>query len=430
MGHRLDWLAAWLSVQNAEVPRMREHLTPKPHPFWDSEAGKRLSDARLRASMLQLRADVEPRSKRARSTTNDRAQLLDDALLWHQASWTVGGRWPRPRAELAVDLLFVSASSNPPRIDSACKWLLDELGSGTGKPIVYNDDRQIKMLYARIDKSSAKSCVYVRAQTLSKTFQGIRRGLEVGRSENRRELYTDFNHAEDWEAFYEHDQSDYGREWLLRSRVEKRLDYQQVVLRLTDDLVMQVIIARALDRSRYDTVGLPGLRHASDCLGELLKHSRLAVRLGRLPSHGQSEAFRAGVRKELRDLAAKNPLIFPLLPSVGLSLFYIESPTGKDLDNIVRTVLPIVIDELSPPADGIGWWDPLDRIREWETASTGGNAPIARGVQFVEAVALPAGRELAMEPGSLLMALSRGDRLFSTWIEASEAIRDLDYRDT
>lgn len=58
----------------------------------------------------------------------------------------LGGTLPRKRAPIALEIEFSSITTQSPRVDNACKWLLDELGG-----FVYRDDEQVKLLFASKD---------------------------------------------------------------------------------------------------------------------------------------------------------------------------------------------------------------------------------------------------------------------------------------
>ena len=161
--------------------------------WWVTDEGQRYRDLVRSVSTIRLHAQVEPKRKRAQQNDELRELMLSDAHIWHEMDGRCGPNWPRPKASVALDIWCRTSNRNPPRIDKICKWLLDELGSAKGRPIIFNDDRQVKMLFARIDASGSRTAVdstaplevttapsiHVTGQTISRMREGIRRAVEM-----------------------------------------------------------------------------------------------------------------------------------------------------------------------------------------------------------------------------------------------------------
>lgn len=115
--------------------------------FWDSEEAEAIRLMHRRSRALRLALPWEPPTKKSRpgARKNARDALTDafenDELIQYVRQHA---RWPKPRAAIAFDIDVSGAGPNDPRIDSICKWLLDELAGH-----VYADDRQVKLLFAR-----------------------------------------------------------------------------------------------------------------------------------------------------------------------------------------------------------------------------------------------------------------------------------------
>lgn len=355
-----------------EVPEKRR--LPRPHPFWDSEEGQRYKDYRRHISVIRLSAEVEPPSKnpRKRAASHDlRESMLKDALLWHGLEGEFGARWPRLRASLAVDLYFSSAERNPPGVHTMSKAALDLLGGPLGEAVLYKDDRQIKMLFARAFRDRNRPAVAVEAQTLTQTLAGVRRATSLEHPwrpakanyeiEPRR-IESD-RLDEDLADWYKDDVTAFGQEQYLRMTFEERLKGQSALLTLTDHAAANVVTAYASERKPAQH-RLPGTAHS---LGYLLQ-SPYAFNLGPLPSRGQSKEFKRRVTDQLEAAATANPRLFPLLSAVGVTLFYIESKVGKDLDNIFLDLLPIVFEHLQPPERLLSQWAPIAQIKAWDAA--------------------------------------------------------------
>lgn len=113
-----------------------------------------------------------------------------------------------------------------------------------------------------------------------------------------------------------------------------------------------------------------------------------------------------------------------LLSAAGVTLFYVESKVGKDLDNIFLDVLPIVFEHLQPPEPLLSQWAPIAQIKGWEAALKEGRRLAAPGVGFIEAVALQNVPNMPHQAGTVIMALSHGGRYESWWGSANSYIRD------
>lgn len=146
--------------------------------------------------------------------------------------------------------------------------------------------------------------------------------------------------------------------------------------------------------------------------------------LGPLPSRGQSKEFKRRVTAQLESAAIASPRLFPLLSPAGVTLFYVETKVGKDLDNIFLDVLPLVFEHLQPPEPLLSQWAPIAKIKEWEAALKEGRRLAAPGVGFIEAMALQNVTDMPYQAGTVIMALSHGGRYESWWASANSYIRD------
>ncbi|MFX0573091.1 hypothetical protein [Nocardia nepalensis] len=391
--------------------------------YWKSEAGLRQKDLRRFVSALRLGIIKEPRSKSAKGKAASRELrelLLEGAATWHRLDGDYGARWPRPRADLALDIAFRTTNPNSPRIDKLCKYLLDELGGMKGPPIVYNDDRQVKMLFAHRHTADDQPLISVTAQTVAQVRAGICRmhdfgtrwGVEYANWELDRhgDLDIDDDYEPGWWSAITTD-PDTIAEFTLRDEVRQRMRYQMTNLAATDQFSSQVVLAYAVEQRRdrwaWQTTG--------DALHTLLDYG-LAVGLGPLPqAAGQSANFVESTTSALADLVARRRWMTPLLPSVGLTLFYLETDTGKDLDNLFLDVLPIVLNVLRPPAVALAEFSPIDALRAWRDADQQGVLTAATEIAFIEAVALKGVTSDRLRPGSVILALSHGSRWESWW---------------
>jgi hypothetical protein len=74
------------------------------------------------------------------------------------------------------------------------------------------------------------------------------------------------------------------------------------------------------------------------------------MNLGPMPAKaGDTEQFQSNLRFVLADRILSYLVLYPLLGTVGLTVFFFPGPTGKDLDNIFRLAVPTLLEQLHPP---------------------------------------------------------------------------------
>ena len=279
------------------------------------------------------------------------------------------------------------------------------------------------MLFARLDSNSVndatrKPLIEVEAQTVAEILAAVRRRQRREQTDDYPE-YADHEYrmlAEREFAWEMREQAtDFEREWYMRSRTEERRQYQLWALGIGKDLIGRTLDAYAQSgegRRLHRALGVPISVYAENYI-DLLVKSPVAVDLGRLPVvHGESAAFKIDVASRLEQFWHRRPMLFPLIVSVGVTVFYFESQQGKDLDNILLDLLPIVLEKLGPPSDDITPWARID-------SSQLGPAPsgLAR-VSFIEAIALKGVASKVCRPGTVILVLSPGDRRASWWSRA------------
>ncbi|MGY1901169.1 hypothetical protein [Nocardia gipuzkoensis] len=407
--------------------------------YWSTEAGLRLKDMYRSVSTLRLSLDQNPITKETKGKARKRELrdlMLQDAATWHRMDGKYGGRWPRSRAHLALDIWLRTTKRDPARIDKYCKWLLDELGGRHGDPIVYTDDRQVKMLFARLRRDADEPSIYVTAQTVAQVREGLRRvdnldarwtvghaNWQLDMHSDRDDGYYDGVPVGFWQAVGA--DADTIDEFALRDHVRRRLRDQLDSLAITDQLSSSTVFAYADERFRK-RARLPATNEA---LHRLLDYG-LAVNLGPLPTRpGESSAFKTRTAVELAKLLTRRPWMTPLLPSVGVTVFYLETGAGKDLDNIFGEleILPIFLDTVRPPVSPLADYSPIDDLRTWREHDRD-RSPTATGdIAFIEAVALKDITDERLLPGAVVVALSHGERLESWWDSALGFLDDDNY---
>lgn len=384
-----------------------------------------MSDLRRQLSGMLLAANAEPRSKRARTGDADelRALLAEDAVTWQVAGKRFGSVWPRLRAHVAVDLHFTSRTRNPPRVDKLVKFILDELGGAKGNPIAYRDDRQVKLLYARHHtRGSAKDpSVHAEIRTVAQTYAGVRRASELSdrwdvgyanHSYTRGQLFQGSDH--EWD-----EGTAFGAEMKLRGMADQVFKFQETALRATDIAASGMVASLAHRRSRVASA----FGDTTQAWRDLLR-SPYAMPLGVLPERHGDLSFSATAVKTLSAFAIQRSDLVPVFPPIGLTLFVVENSGGKDLDNIVLDVLPGLLEVFRPTEFGRGMWSGLDELASLLDSGRSPSASADVQVAFVEAISVPAAAVPFVKRGSVVLALSHGDRVYSWWSSYNEFVRE------
>ncbi|MFJ4166849.1 hypothetical protein ACIPY5_14960 [Microbacterium sp. NPDC089698] len=418
--------------------------------FWTSAEGEMIRFRRRRFESLRVDLPLDPPTKNSRRGTKKKAKAAldaafeDDILARHARELTP---WPKPRAAIALDIYLAGGSRNSPRVDNICKWLLDELAGH-----VYADDRQVKLLFASASKppraswrffanedlgdlddvskevyrdrtsvadeptSTAKkpsSKLYITAQTRASVLADLRavsnledrwdpfeeegRGyFDVFEDDLRRDSITDYRSIFD-------SGSDRDREqW---RRLTNELDHhdQNQQQHLVDLIFSSLLTDMPVDRFELWNRVLGRIGAAP-----------YIFNLGVLPKHGGRDAFKANLRQTLEARRDAWPSLFPMRARSGVSMILFEEPSsGKDLDNLVQTVLPDVLTVLRPQEEDLRGWvadepDPHD------------GEPT---IPFIEVAAIPA-HLTDMPAGSVIFGLSSADRYDSWWHKAAEHLKE------
>ena len=131
--------------------------------------------------------------------------------------------------------------------------------------------------------------------------------------------------------------------------------------------------------------------------------------VGVLPGRGEGTAFRAQFRALLEERRERWPGLFTMRARSGISMVLFEDPdSGKDLDNLIRTVLPDILEVLRPQQQDLQGW-----VADEPTPDAG-----VPDIPFIEVAAIPA-RLTDMPPGSVVLGLSTADRFDSWWKRAA-----------
>ncbi|QWS33050.1 hypothetical protein [Curtobacterium aetherium] len=381
-------------------------MSRRDRNFWNSDEGKRAQDRARQLRILRIRLDRQPLTKRSAARSKRRnadfAELVERETEIYRA--LPRDSWPKPRAGVALEVIV--SSPQPPRVDSVCKWLLDLLGSET-RPAVYVDDRQVEMLHARcwppydvrepLMLISARTAADARAALRRRHDPDVRDGFDDldDRPWDRHRAEAELEFALD-DLGYAPDSPESVEE---RESAEQRVrrTWQSYDLGSVDETIR--LVYRAVAEGREGKVS-PGATL------EQLNSGRLPVfNLGTVPSeHGRGADFKDSFRRALTDFTAAHRWWRSVEVPVGLSIFHAPGPAGKDLDNILLNLVPILIEILEPP-----------QYERWTLDSE-----TTPWISFIEATTVQADEHLPA--GDLVVALTNGDRYQSWWSQAEDEV--------
>lgn len=426
--------------------------------YWSTPHGLRTWYRYRRLDSLYVSAELVPPSKGALSSAKLRARETLHAAFAHSnriAERYPRMRWPRPRAAVALDIALHGDATRAPRVDTICKWLLDELTDH-----VYRDDRQVKLLFARADRPDKKAeavnsrvepreggqtatteprndrwdtpgsesgawaapsttpqpspSLYIHARTRSNVLATLRAAAELPYDWDPIDDDDDYKYWNPYVRSYVggRDRLVEYREWLQAgtdpdpdevTRAKRELDYHDQALQ---QRVVDIVFSSLF-------TFLPAQRFLGwNIFRERLETAPYIFDLGVLPAKGGSRAFKARLRQLLEQRRAQYPALFPMRAKSGISMVLFEDPThGKDLDNLIRTVLPDVLDVLRPPRTDLPGW--VATAADIESAFP--------DIPFLEAAAIPA-ENAGMPPGTVIFGLSGGHRYQSWWAKAESTI--------
>jgi len=316
---------------------------------------------------LIMRADIEPAGKGPagrRSAPEFQRQVMDQMERY--------GRYPMT-GPVALDLHFRAAQRNPPGIHRAAKHTLDILGAalpGCERPrrrsVLYNDDRQVKFLYADLDQSwqqddgenGRSGSVFIVARRASDVIADL---CMAGRLD--REGYGEG----DGSPFASPDLPDDPEPgWLTEpgltlTPVERYLAEASRFQYVTE--LQEAILART-DASLISGLSMylegPASAEPPEQLAAVFEESQAASRrlllsdpftlpLPGLPrAAGESERFVQLIRDQLEEFRSRWPLFRSLLVPVTVTFLVVPPEQGKDLDNIALTALPVAYEVLRP----------------------------------------------------------------------------------
>lgn len=413
--------------------------------FWRSAQGEMIRFRRRREESVRISLPLELPTKRTRPGTKAKAKaalaeaFATDILARRAREVTL---WPKPRAAVALDLHVWSGTSTGARVDSVCKWLLDELAG-----LVYADDRQVKMLFAQVARpqplpkigvpkrdggswgvsgelydefdrlaraasqsnSTRLPHFYLTAQTRANVLADLR---AVTQLEERWDPFDDehgLQRDDPFAAMFRRDElvdyhaifdTDSDRDMPRRRLLSNQIDYHN---QTQQQSAVDLVFSSLFTELPVDRFGIWGRVRGR------ISFTPYIFDVGVLPGPGESAAFMRRFRALLQERRERWPGLFPMRARSGISMVLFEDPkSGKDLDNLIRSVLPDILEILRPQQHDLHGW----------IADEADPAEGVPSIPFIEVAAFPA--HLAdMEPGSVVFGLSTADRFDSWWALAT-----------
>jgi len=334
---------------------------------------------------------IEPKSKNAMSISEK--ILFQEEILKQMSSQFASLKKHAFRGNIAARFVLTCTSQTPPHIHTAMKNLLDLFGKplpGTKtrrKGLAYYDDRQIKYLSVSYYVGKTAPSIYVTFAPLEHFLSDISFAERILNEkwplkiDNHRD-YTNFlreigeNKTDDFfiedhtQEAYEHycDLRDRNSAWSIiedenayKMFLRKaQTDVQKYQLRnyriqLTEIYHLYRASGLAKPYREYNNSLLEErLRKYSVDMSKIFEKFPIRIKLPGIPKkNGETKIFKEAVRKMMQHFYEKNPILVPLYIPIGLEGIFKPPKTSesfsKDLDNIMRLILPIFHEVFKPP---------------------------------------------------------------------------------
>jgi hypothetical protein len=248
-----------------------------------------------------------------------------------------------PRGKVAVEMTFFPKGNQFPAIQNLVKYYLDEL-CGTA----FFDDRQVSYLQAKCwnpnnkikeQTNPAQSKVYIKLERLSdyqRRFDLLFNILRISEFEDyldeRKPYYKDFMSETDFDldsSFFNEKTKKLLFDIALEDKQKRFLSINKITRFDRPELSKQMILLSS--KYKFD-----------------LELSPLTIPLGNLPIKGETSAYKNFIRLSLNKFRESYKLIKNLRFSLELDVkVYCKNLTvSKDLDNIMRDIIPIFESEI------------------------------------------------------------------------------------
>lgn len=349
---------------------------------------------------------------------------------------------------VALELDFHCTSREPPSIQRLAKHTLDLIGPAmepypNRDGIVYRDDRQVKLLYVSLKKStSAGFPPKGSTQIFARPLRDVVADLELVRIlESRTQIWEEENDPMRSPKLPAHTLEplldlNYAASPEERNRWKERnhwhaqfslAEFQSAFLQGAEARVASMltfnprIIAGSARRS-IEPIMAPQLKEILMAMtrchtplnndsDSFLLSSMITDPLPRLPkSSGEGSLFHESVRKELIELFHRKRSLSPLMVPLKVIFLVMPPSQGKDLDNLALTILPIIQRVIKE-----------QEVNLRHPALQSNPIYADRGISAYEVIELK--RQKSDHPdGYLQLALGSGLSLQSSWSRVTDAL--------
>lgn len=261
-------------------------------------------------------------SRKANSVAeNVRKQIADRAMhyQWRHA----------PRAKVEVKFSFHAGNQQIPDLQNLVKFYLDLLF-----PTLFLDDRQVNLLTAQ---SSRRMTSYQLSSFPDPyVFIQVQRLAEYKRRLKLYQLLTytsDFQEYLKYSSKYEHLSED------VEHDVSRSLLYLAEYKNVMQEAHLKLSSISYFDQPHVDS---------SSYLSQMLNIEPLTINLGSLPRIGESHEYKQRIRERLQQFAQNETIFKQIVVPVELDVQVASRSLllSKDLDNIMRDICPLVMQEL------------------------------------------------------------------------------------
>lgn len=392
--------ASWLTVTDlggvAAVDLHRAApLSGKAHPrSLDGDSGRigimgtrdrqeqcdreRLKLRRRKLRVAHVLVEQEPRRKGRRGR-------LEAEAFQNEASRTLerNRAWPKLKAPLAVDFHFSTSERQPPKLWSLPKHYLDLLGSGLPnapqQPLLFGDDRQVKMLYVSAHHgwepdAEGRPWLAMSARTRTDALHVMELADRLSRRRGAAPLGWDDDPARDdldlsrenldTAARLEERGDDVSLRTAELMRHQVRRNRQEQLLRGNDEWLTSIFLRDArrlllgpnrVDDRPYGRWSTYGLSEQDQVLfARQTLRGLYSLELPPLPSaRGGSAEFRSEIERICAEFVAARPGLFPLVEPLRVTVLVVppapHHANTADLDNILIRILSTVDEQMKPP---------------------------------------------------------------------------------
>lgn len=279
------------------------------------------------------------------------------------------------RGKIVCQLIFAPKGRNIPHIHTMVKNYLDLFGkeiAGKGRALVYRDDSQITYLNVRVHFASSTkhriiarfypersfaSDVELAERILRSEFPDIAPRFQEKLRDQEEEQDSDFNHdADDFDdEFWKGRIDEKVRQNLISQNIARKQERMFKFSRLNISDVYHMYTAAGIISNQNESNSIQSLRrNISQQFVRILSKFPFKIQIPEWPiTDGQTNTFKSQVHEAIRLFVQKYPLLTDLKHPITLQAIF-QAPRGiqvfsKDLDNIMRLVLPEFYKVIKPP---------------------------------------------------------------------------------